>query len=522
MTESRGAYTQIADKMIPRVATLNQTFSLAPPHQEQTVFYAPETVELMKNNPELVPNAMESYDHLVEEYNSMVQKDSPLLTLFPHSEHLRRVLESNTKELSLPPLVEMKKSLNWKKIMTKGVEDAMGYIEIGNCVEPRDGSPASFLKERPTGNQIVSPGRTDLDPTTRLAAIEGHVVERVYLAWLEEKGYKGSKDEVLGMFDEMIQYQRLVGKPSPLEESYIKLRWVKPEKLAKLQHQFELQTDEIPGAISGTLPSSEHEGTIFNQNRCLNYYEGPNPLLSYLVARKIGTVSEKIGKQLGVDPNEPFSAILDTGKGISTVAFGEWRKEGKIMHRSCEIRTRGSDVVGSIDHFSLFATKNPDGSLEYLNGKYGFDISFQHLSVQDEKNWIRTFVEEEHEDEMTARPAIPTMISKILSQVQGTSIDYFAMKHPDGSSRAVVEYLFGKDTIVDEKKDRVLIPAEKRRGFELRSGEVLFTELSLSQVVEVEKKKSDPLGNYAVCDEVFEAKYGKAVQPITAMGHDSR
>ena len=144
------------------------------------------------------------------------------------------------------------------------------------------------------------------------------------------------------------------------------------------------------------------------------------------------------------------------------------------------------------------------------------------FDLEEEEDEVQFIREEEYEDEMTTRPAIPTMISQILSQVQGTPIDYFAMKHSDGSSRAVVEYLFGKDVIVDEKKDRVLIPAEKRRSFELRSGEVLFTELSLSQVVEVERKKSDPLGNYAVCDEVFEARYGKAVQPITATGHDSR
>ncbi len=521
MTESRQAYVQIAETAAPRIALFNQTFALTPPHAEQVISYAPETVELMRKNPELVPTAMGNYDTLVEEYNALVGKESPLLAFFPHSRHLGEVL-TGVKQRHLPTLEELQKNPHWKDIAVKGIENAASYIELGNCVEPQNGGPASFLKAFPKGNQIISPARADLDPETRLSAIEGHVVERIYLAWLEENGYIGSKDEVLGMFDEMIQYRHITGNLSSLEDPYIKLRWVKQEKLTKLQQQFNLESNELPGAIPGSLSPLDRKDTVFNDMGCLNYYEDPNPLLSHLIARKIGSLSEKVSAQMGVTPGEAFSAILDTGKGITTVSFGRWRKEGKEMSRSCEIRTRGGDSVGSIDHVLLSATQNPDGSLDYSIDRYGFGITFKHTKVQAGKQWIRTFSDEKHNDEFAKRPAIPLMANEIASQVQGVAIDYFAMRYPDSSARAIVESVLGKDAIVDEEKDVILVPAEKRYRLELRSDEVLFRKQSLSQFIAEIKKKCDPGENYAVCDEVFEAKYSRSIQPITATGYDAK
>ena len=436
--------------------------------------------------------------------------------------------------MPLPTLQEIQNASDGEILISEGVENGARLIELGNFAESKKNDPKTvslledWMKKVLKGNQIVSPARNDidLDPQTRLIAIETHMTERIFLAWLNKMGYKGVKDDVISMLDEMIQYGRLTGKPSPLEESFRKLHWIKEEKYEKLRQQFELETNELPGTISGTMPADVQKNIIFNEYRCINLYEDPNPLLFHLLGRKVGNIAKKLANQIGTDPNKAFSVILDTGNGITTLAFDEWRKTGNKMRRSCEIRTRSGNTVGQISHMTLIGKKLPDDEIEYLiEGRELFEMGYGHMHFVGIGNeWTRTYTDESNEKEFINRPQTPLMLNAILSQTHGRMVDNFALQYPDQSPRAVAAQFLGHPDgiIIDLENDIVLVPSVRRNDMNLHSDEVIMKKYLLSELLSKAKGKCDPSQRFEVCDEVFEAKYGKTAQSITTSGNDEK
>jgi hypothetical protein len=190
----------------------------------------------------MIEKAMGSFSHLSAEYNDLAGTNSTILPIFPRSQKLKEILTEHTGKPTLPSFEELKKEPHWDAILAEGIEDAARLMELGifAATKSDDATTTSQLNEWFARLHVVpisSPSRKDIGAKTRLVAIESHVVERIYFAWLKGKGFDGKRDDIISVFNEMIQYKNLQGKPSPLEKSYRKLGWMKQERLEQRRTQ---------------------------------------------------------------------------------------------------------------------------------------------------------------------------------------------------------------------------------------------------------------------------------------------
>jgi len=239
---------QIADVAIKRIHTLTNSpgcLTLGGLHgrEKQKPPYVGQLEILFAAEPQLFAQKVDQYVALTKKYNQLVQSNSPHLALFPQLEETQNVLNQFANRNTLPSLEELQNLPNWEQILHNGVEKAAGLIEVGNYISSKkDNKIVQRIQKWFKVEQIIAPSRSDLETPVVNTAIVGHIMERIYLAWLEEVGYKGKKEDIMKIFDAMVMYERLTEKAIPpkpsLDAEFAQLGWVRDEQFNEVKKGF--------------------------------------------------------------------------------------------------------------------------------------------------------------------------------------------------------------------------------------------------------------------------------------------
>jgi hypothetical protein len=259
---SKEAPQQIADMAISRIHTItnrpgNLTLGTLRRETLQQPAYVGQLEALFKAEPQLFAQTVVQYMELTHRYNYLVQANSPHLTLFPQLEETQNALNQFAGRNTLPSLEELQKLPNWEQILHNGVEKAATRIELGNYIaSKKDSKIVQRIQTLFHNDQIVAPSRSGLETRVINTAVVGHVMERIYLAWLEDLGYEGKKEDIMKVFDAMVMYDRLREKtsnPKPtLDPDFTRLGWVKDE-----------QFDVVKRSFKETLLAERKKGRVY-------------------------------------------------------------------------------------------------------------------------------------------------------------------------------------------------------------------------------------------------------------------
>jgi hypothetical protein len=239
---------QIADVAKSRIHTLTHrpgclTLAGVRGIKEQKPPFVGQLETLFAAEPQLFAQTVDKYADLTGRYNHLVQFESPHLALFPQLEETQHILNHFAGRNTLPSLVELQKLPNWEQILHNGVENAVQLMEVGSYIaSKKDNLIVQRIQKWFAVEHIIAPSRSDIEPPVIHTAVVGHIMERIYLAWLEELGYKGKKEDIMKVFDAMVMYDRLREKtsnPKPtLDADFTRLGWVKDEQFDGVKHNF--------------------------------------------------------------------------------------------------------------------------------------------------------------------------------------------------------------------------------------------------------------------------------------------
>ncbi len=203
-------------------------------------------MRFLETSPHLIDDNLKAYDLLINRFNRLVEDNSPYLILFPAVLQFKRTLVSHGIA-QLPTIEEMKTKDEWTYHFGRGVRNAVRLMQHGQ--DQRTG-----LATYASSDRIDAASRTDVDESALVAGSMGHFIEQTMFVWLKKRiNYRGAKDEIIHPLENMTLLMELESKHSPLFDEFLKLGWIKTDRMEKLKPQFEQLNEMLEARKKGTI-----------------------------------------------------------------------------------------------------------------------------------------------------------------------------------------------------------------------------------------------------------------------------